>query len=214
MRAVIYHSSTKALWPSLPDDAYERLFKGFIRNSRPYCDCVFHLTIEGNPGWGDATIWPFEGTTLKSKDIMYNREVMFTQFLKYAASIDTVYWFTEPDARIVKEFPPLADDVDLALLYRDDDVHITPSFRLARKAALPVFEWVLEHFDGPRDWHGDSMAFNALYEAMGFPQLNDRFTWNGVRIELRDYNDYTRKHSKYVRHWKAFSKSQLLAQEG
>ena len=209
MKAVIYHCPAKPLWDA-PEQSYERLFEGFIRNTQPYVDDVIHITLAGHRGMGTVNVHALD---LDPENIMYNRELLFARWLEYDLS-DEVYWFTEPDARISKPFPPLDKEIDAALLWRDDDVHITPSFRLCRRSAYPLFQWTLDHYDMTKmDWHGDSEAFNALYIDMGKPKGPGCFTWNGLNIELRPYFDYSRRNSRYVTHHKAGHKMELLARE-
>lgn len=205
MKAVIYHADGVPLWPAAPG-TYEKLFHDFVENARPYVEEVIHLTLAGFPHWGTQTI-AYEG--LNPKDSMYNREVCFTKFLQEERS-DDLFWFTEPDARIKEAFPSMDPEIDIVLLWRNDDVHITPSFRICTRKALPLFERALALYDMTRkDWHGDSEAFNRLYDEMGRPGIGC-FTWNHLSIELRDYNDYSQKNSRYVTHHKFSSKRDLL----
>lgn len=217
MKAVIYHAEGRPLFV-YPPRMYEKLFAGFIKNTRNVVDDVIHLTLAGHPGWGTLNYHfpPPEVSLiggLNPNHCMYNRELLFRWFLARESFEDEVYWFTEPDARVVRRFPALDDDVDVALLYRDDSVHITPSFRLARKSALPLFDFVLENYDhGKRDWHGDSEAFNRLWEDMRRPGMG-KFFWNGLKVELRDWEDYNFPGSRYVEANKARRKLDLYADE-
>jgi len=178
MKAVIYHADAKPLWDA-PAGMYEKLFNGFKKAAHKF--------------------------KIDPANIVYNREICFTQFLKDAP--DDTYWFTEPDARIVKMFKPLNGDA--CFLYREDEVAMTPSFRLARKSALPIFERIVECFDGRKDWHGDSAAFTKVYREMGRPKLG-RVQYLGLEVEMRDYFKFTRKDSEFVTHHKFDSKTQLL----
>lgn len=201
MKAVIYHAPAKTLWHT-PPNLYKRLFEGFKEQAHKHGVSLIHLTLTGCEGWGDENIYY---TGLDAQNVVYNREVCFTKFLENAP--DDVYWLTEPDARLMQMFPwPKAD---LTMLYRDDDVHMTPSFRIARKSSLPIFQELLSSFKGEKDWHGDSRTFNLMYERMGSPKIGF-MQYKGLQVEFRDYRDYGLKHSKYVTHHKFISKMQLL----
>ena len=212
-KAVNYHATTnfRDLFPkggSLPDDLYEQLFKGVKRALRRFRVPLVHLSVEGHPGWGDEN-YVFKG---EPEQIVYNRELFFAQFLRQQ-NRDDVFWLTEPDHRMVQRFPGLADDIDLCLLRRDDDVAITPCWKLARSTAAPFFEEACSYFDDPegKHWHGDSSAYIRLWNNMGRPDLEDSpVEYNGMRIELRPYRDYSEKDSIYVQHWKSHTKSKLL----
>ena len=214
-KAVIYHATTnfRDLFPkggSLPDDLYEQLFQGVKRALRRFRVPLVHLSVEGHPDWGDENYF-FEG---EPEQIVYNRELFFAQFLRQQ-NRDDVFWLTEPDHRMVRRFPGLADDIDLCLLRRDDEVAITPCWKLARSTAAPFFEEACSYFDAPegKHWHGDSFAYIRLWENMGRPDLEDSpVEYNGMRIELRPYRDYSEKDSLYVQHWKSHTKSRLLQQ--
>ena len=212
-KAVIYHATTnfRDLFPksgSLPDDLYEQLFKGVKRALHRFKIPLIHLSVEGHPGWGDENYF-YKGT---SDHIVYNRELFFAQFLREQKR-DNVFWLTEPDHRIVRRFPELAEDIDLCLLRRDDEVAITPCWKLAGSTAAPFFEEACTYFNDSKgkQWHGDSFAYIKLWENMGRPGLKDSpVSYKGMRIELRPYSDYSEKDSIYVQHWKSHTKSKLL----
>lgn len=205
MKAVIYHAEAKKLWDA-PEGLYPSLFSGFKKSARKFGIETIHLTLDGMDGYGDEVI-RYPG--LDAANVVLNREICFARFL--ADAPDDVYLFTEPDARIVAEVPPLVGD--LALLYRfPDGPHFTPSFRLAKKSALPVFQEILKNMDGKRsDWHGDSDAFAKLYEDMGSPaKFGITIDYKGLKVEIRDYCDYTLKHSRIMTHHKFKSKTRLV----
>jgi len=205
MKAVIWHADATPIVP-VPDGVYEFLFKKF--KEQIY---TIHLTTHNHPEWGDETYH----YGFPAEEVVKSRERAFSKFLSEAP--EDVYWFTEPDVRLRCEFPPLKED--LALLYRDDSVHLTPSFRLARPSALPIFEWVRDAMDGKRaDWHGDSSAWNDLYEELGHPK-GGVIEAMGCRIEIRDYLQYNAFHSQrnknvYAFHSKAGNKTSLAIEEG
>ena len=202
MKAVIWHAEGPKLW-NAPEGTYKSLFNGFVKNVHPYGIEVIHLTSPGHEVWGDIGIeYP-----LNPKHVMLAREQAFTRFLREKE--DDVYWFTEPDIRIVKPIPELSTDA--CFLYRPNDgVAITPSFRLVRKAALPIFEYVLEQMNGKRkDWHGDSEAFASLHKAMGSP-AEETINFLGCSVELRKYKDYNTIDGRYMSHHKFTSKLQLV----
>ena len=99
-----------------------------------------------------------------SEHIVYNRELFFAQFLREQKR-DDVFWLTEPDHRIVRRFPELAEDIDLCLLRRDDEVAITPCWKLARRTAAPFFEEACTYFDDSKgkQWHGATALLTSNY---------------------------------------------------
>ena len=206
MKAVIYHAKAKLANKFAPN-TYERLIEGLRKNAHFFGITLVHLTIEGHPGFGDENYF-YKGDP---ENIIWNRERFFLEFLREAE--DDAYWFTEPDSRIVAPIPPLFTDI--ALLRRNDKVAITPSWRMASKSAIPFFEEVLSYYpldENCCNWHGDSTAYIKMWEVMGRPNIGV-FTHNDVIIDLRDYDDYSTKTSKYTAQWKAFNKDQLLAKE-
>ena len=92
-----------------------------------------------------------------AEHIVYNRELFFAKLLRIQ-SRDSVFWLTEPDHRLVKPFPELADDIDLCLLRRNDEVAITPCWKLARSSAAPFFEEALQYIDGTKQKNGMEIA--------------------------------------------------------
>lgn len=204
MKAVIYHADAPKLWDA-PEGLYPRLFKGFKKEAKKFGIETIHLTLTGFEGYGDETVYY---DCLDPKNVVFNREHCFARFLEDAPP--DVYLFTEPDARIVAPIPPLC--ADMALLYRSPEgPHFTPSFRMAKKTAVPVFREMLENMDGKRaDWHGDSDAFAKLYEDMGSPtKFGITIDYKGLKVEIRDYYDYTLKHSRIMTHHKFKSKARL-----
>ncbi len=180
MKAVIYHADSHFAWGSKPGDFYKHLF-GRLRFEMP----VIHLTCVGHPIWGDEGLH-FD---LDPKNVVANREECFAGFLEYAP--DDVYWFTEPDCEILHPFPALKKDA--AFLYRPgDDVPMTPSWRLARPKAFPLFDLFREEMrkDHRKDWHGDSAALTASWKRLGSPQ--EDFEYQGLQVEMRPYADYVK----------------------
>ena len=60
------------------------------------------------------------------------------------------------------------------------------------------------------DWHGDSQAWGESWIEIGSPDTYGIHEWNGVKIELRVYKDYSTHGAKYLRHYKFKSKQSLL----
>lgn len=205
MKAVIYHAFGRPETERINQDTYKRLFEGFKANVHPFDIEVIHLTLEGFEGFGDTNIF-YPG--LKSKDVVLNREICFSDFLECAE--DDIYWFTEPDARIVKLFPSPDAEIDCVMLYRNDSVPMTPSFRIARKSALPLFlEFLEEMYLQRSDWDGDSDAFTRVHRNMGSPEIG-KTDYKGMKIEFRNWKNYSMRGSVYVSHYKGESKSSLL----
>lgn len=201
MKAVIYHADGP-IAKEYPEGLYKTIFLAFKENAAMHGIKTVHLTIKGHEGWGDENyFYDFDPV-----NIVYNREVAFIDFLKNAE--DNVYWFTEPDSRIYTMFPKLEGDI--ALLRRNDGVAISPWFRLAKPSSLPIFEEILSYFDlDKKTWHGDSVAFIKLWEAMGKPGW-ENITYNGINVELRNYEEYSKMNSMYTRQYKHRKKLRLL----
>jgi hypothetical protein len=143
---------------------------------------------------------------------MLNREIAFCDFLEKAP--DDVYWFSEPDYRILTPWPRL--NADCALLYRpNDDVAITPAWRMATKKALPLFALFRDETRGAKlrpgvgyDWHCDSEGFNSVFKMMGKAS-----EYLGVSIEWRDFRDYIKPDPIYGRNYAWKAKEELLRAE-
>jgi hypothetical protein len=206
MKAVIYHAHAKIAEQFEPL-TYERLIHGLKKNVNSYGIPLVHLTLYGNAGFGDENHY-FEGDP---NEIIWNREKFFIEFLKQAP--DDVYFFTEPDSRIMEMFPEL--DCDLALLRRNDDVALNPAWRLARKSAIPFFEEVFTYYPeeaNRKEWHGDSIAWVKIWEKMGKPNVG-KVKYNNMDIDLRVYDLYCRPNAQYTAQWKAKNKVDLLRKE-
>ena len=201
MKAVIYHADA-SIAGKFPKDTYKNITLGLKENLRSFNIPLIHITLTGHEGWGDENYF-YDGDP---EDVVYNREKFFLEFLKTCD--DDVYWFTEPDSRLNSELPPLT--TDLALLRRNDDVTISPWWRLAKKSAVPFFEELITHFDMERKgWDGDSIAFIKMWEVMGKPDWGI-YEWQGLTVDLRDYKLYTGRHNPYSRQWKSYNKLELI----
>jgi hypothetical protein len=202
MKAVIYHADTY-LADKFPKDTYKQLTLGLKENLKTFNIPLIHITVTGHEGWGDENYF-YDGDPA---DAMYNREKFFLEFLKTCP--EDTYWFTEPDARLNSELPPLT--TDLALLRRNNGVAISPWWRLAKKSSIPFFEEVLKNFDMEnKGWHGDSVAYTTTWESIGKPGWGIH-NWNGISIDFRDYRLYTGRGKPYSRQWKSHKKLELLS---
>lgn len=213
MKAVCYHADAHYADGSEVGDTYKRLFQGFKKNCHEYGLKTIHVTLEGHEGWGDENYFV---SGLDPANVMLNREIAFCDFLEKAP--EGVYWFTEPDYRIFKAWPRLT--TDCALLYRaDDDVRITPCWRMATKKAIPVFRMFRDETKSIElrpgvgwDWHCDSEGFNRSWKKMGEPK-EGRYSYLGVEIEFRKFSEYIKPDPIYGRNfaWKA---KEILLQAG
>jgi len=212
MKAVVYHADSHFAWGPAVGDLYAQLFPKFIdRCHRFGFEKVIHLNLEGFPEWGDETI-NYKG--YEAKDVMYNRELIFADFLENAP--DDVYWFGEPDYVFFKKWPVLS--TDLALLYRHgDSVPMTPGWRLARPKASPIFREIAEIVkEVPigegigRDWHCDSVAFVSMWKRFGKPK-EGHVAYKGISVEMRVYKEYV-KPGVYCRNYNGPSKHKLIDQ--
>lgn len=199
----MYHADAMKSLNNIPAGTYKKITLDLKKNLNEFNIPLIHLTLNGFEGWGDENFF-FNGDP---EHIILNREKTFIEFLKNAQK-EEHYWFIEPDTRLMNIFPNL--DGDLALLYRNDPVPISPAWRLAKKTALPFFEEILECFNYEyKEWNGDSWAFRTIWEKMNKPELG-KLHYNGLDIELREYKDYCKRNSKYSTQWKGRSKMKLL----
>lgn len=210
MKAVVYHADSHFAWGDPVTGVYEPLFREFVKMCHRYDMQVVHLTLKGFPGWGDEN--RFFGS-YDPKNVMANREVCFTEFLRRAP--EDVYWFTEPDYRIARMWPPL--EADCAMLFRRGDaVPMTPSWRLATPQALPFFLELRDRVLNsgyPLDWHCDSAGATSLWKDMGRPETGYIVEYQGVEISFRDYSDYIKGKCTYGRNYLSKNKLQLLEAE-
>lgn len=211
MKAVIYHADAKFAWGDPVGTVYKRLFERFRKKCREFGMELIHLTLEGQPGWGDSNYF-YEG--LDPKNVVLNREECFTRFLENDSEDGVVYWFTEPDFDINRMIPPL--EADCAMIYRpNDDVPMCPAWRLATTKALPFFVRLRDRLREVKerpgvgfDWHGDSEAFTAIWNEMGCPKAKTEYL--GVKIEFRKYEDYIKGTNKFTRNYFGSRKLKLL----
>lgn len=204
MKAVVYHANA-SIANQYPNNAYELLFKDFVMNAHAFGMDVVHITTQDHAAWGDECF----RIDADPEHVVYNREVGFIEFLEQADP-DEIYWFTEPDSRIYRNWPAL--EGDLCVLRRGDPVAINPSWRMARVTALPWFKEVLDLFDlNRKSWHGDSVAFAEMWKKMGRPNVG-RLVYQGLNIELRAFKQYCQPHSKFTRQFQHNNKFQLLDQ--
>jgi hypothetical protein len=210
VKAVVYHADAHFAWGGEVGKLYKQLFERFVKMCHLWKIEVIHLTLEGCPGWGDENKYYPD---LKINEPMYNRELLFCEFLENAP--DDVYWFAEPDFHIFKMWPPLT--TDCALLFRAGDaVAMCPAWRMANRKAIPLFREFRDVVKNVqirpgvgRDWHCDSDAFNIIYEKMGRPK--DRTNYLGVDIEFRTYADYVKNSCKFTKNYTGNNKKgQLL----
>lgn len=213
MKAVVYHADSHFADGQPVGDTYKRLFKGFNKNCHEFGMTTVHVTLEGHEGWGDEVHY-VKG--LDPKNVMLNREIAFCDFLESAP--EDVYFFIEPDYRIWKMFPDLKGDV--SLVYRDGDtVPITPSWRLARNKALPLFQLFRDETQKvkPRpgvgyDWHCDSEGFNSVWRKMGSPTVG-LTSFMGLQIEFRKFSEYVKPNPIYGKNYAWKQKGELLRAE-
>lgn len=194
MKAVVYHADADFAWGGSVGDIYKEIFPHFVKACNSFGLEVIHLTVDGHGGWGDSNYF----YDLDPKNVVFNREEVFTDFLANKAEDGEQYLFTEPDTRIIKPIPSLASD--LALLYRADGVQITPAWKLATTKALPMFELFRDEMRNQerKDWHGDSVAYTNVWQKMGEPKTGKRFNYLGVDVEMRDYRSYIKNKNSSV----------------
>lgn len=213
MKVVIYHADawkTKKFEP----DTYKNLTAGFKKNLESFGLELIHLTANGHKGWGHTNYF----YDVDPEQINYSREICFVDFIKNTAEENEIYWFTEPDHRLIELFPPL--EGDLALLYRHEDFcPVPPSWRLARKSATPIFEEIFEVYNrtvtadyNPLVWGGDSDAMKSLWTRMGQPMFGP-MTYKNLSVEFRNYKEYSNTKSKYTKQYKAGNKTIILDKE-
>ena len=205
MKVVVFHANG----PKANEFAagiYQDLFSGLKKNINSFGYPLIHLTLEGHKGWGDENYY-FQGN---SDEVIYNRERCVLEFLKQQPNDDTVYWFTEPDSRLVNEIPKL--EGDLALLLRKDIIPVTPAWRLCTIKALPFFEEAFSYFDlDQKQWNGDAYGYLEIYKRMGEPTTN--LEYNNVKIEFRNYRQYCTTKGPFTTQFKAKKKYRIITKE-
>ena len=172
------------------------------------------MTLEGHEGWGDENHYV---SGLDPKNVMLNREIAFCDFL--ATAPEDTYFFIEPDYRLFREFPALV--ADCALLFREnDDVPLTPAWRMATKKALPLFRKFRDETQNVKlrpgvgfDWHCDSEGFTAVWRKMGSPSDYTPRTYAGVKIEFRKFGEYIKPNPIYGKNYAWKAKEDLLRAE-
>jgi hypothetical protein len=208
MKVVIYHAEANVAKKRRPG-IYKELTALLKKNVNSFGFPLIHLTTTGHEGWGDENHF----YDLDPKEINYNRELCYIDFLKNSANDTDVYWFTEPDWRINQLFPPLENDIDFLL--RNDNAPLHPGWRLAKRSALPVFEETLKCYDLSPDqkiWGGDSTGLRNLYDNFGRP--TNTINAFGCSVGFRYYKAYGMRKAKFTQQFKADHKEELLERYG
>jgi len=209
MKAVLYHADAH-FGLRHGKGIYKHLIEELRKNLHSFNVSLIHITVTGHEGWGDENyFYDVENV----QEVIYNREKCLLEFMRRDADDTTIYWFCEPDFRMLNPFPPLT--TDLCMLYRQDPMPMTPAWRLAKKSALPIFEESFKHFDMThKEWHGDSPAWIEIHRQLGSPQSVGLFKWNNLDVELRPYGWYASRHKcRYSGQWKGGHKRNIVTQE-
>jgi len=216
MKAVIYHADaprantprtyTIGFQTRFSHFSYKDLIIGLKENLNSYGIELIHLTLDGFPGYGDLNFF-YPGNP---DEIIYNREVCFTEFLKNQAEAHEQYWFTEADVRLRNPFPLLEQGVDAALIVAPSEKRFLPTWRLAKKSAAPIFEEAVAEFGSLKHWDGDTEAWGKVYLTAGSPGENQQITHNGMCLETRAYKLYNMGKSHYTAHYKSKHKEFIL----
>lgn len=208
MKAVVYHADAPLITSRYPKDTYKNLLIGLRKNCNDFDIPLVHITINGHQGYGDENIF----VDADPNDIVWNREQFFIEYLENTDPNET-YYFTEPDSRINRMFPPLT--TDLAMLYRGTEPRITPAWRLAKTTALPIFKKAFSLYEtSKKHWNTDCGAWSSMWNVIGEPRSGDIVSYNNLTIELRDYKTYCmRRRSGYVSQFKSNHKTDLVNQD-
>ena len=206
MKAVIYHADAARAekWKVFP---YDKLILGMKDNLNSYGIELIYLTLEGLPGLGDVNYFYSD---LIPREITYNREVCFTDFLRNKAEDNEQYWFSEADVRLRNHFPLLEENVDAAFVINTIEKRFIPPWRLAKKSAAKIFEQALSYYTTMKDWDGDTESWGRLYREMGYPEVGTVISYNNLQIESRPYKHYNKGSSHYCAHYKAKNKQFIL----
>jgi hypothetical protein len=206
MKVVVYHANGPKA-NEFAKDLYKDLFKGLKENVNSFGYPLIHLTLKGFEGWGDENYF-YDGNP---NEVIYNREKICLEYLRSQPDDESIYWFTEPDSRIMSVFEPL--DNDLALLLRKKDgVPVTPAWKLCRKKALPFLEDAFSYFDlTQKEWNGDAYGYVEMYNNVGRPTSN--FQYKDVKIELRSYRKYCTTRGPYSTQFKAKKKYRIVTKD-
>lgn len=209
MKAVLYHADANFA-KQFSKGLYKHLITELKSNLNKFNIELIHITAKNFDGWGDINYY-YDVEDVN--EVIYNREKSLLQFLENDAVDSEVYWFLEPDFRLINLFPPLTTDI--CLLLRDDAVAITPAWRLAKKTALPVFQEAFENFDlDHKEWDGDSISWLNVYKNMGAPREPGFYNYKNISIELRPYSWYATRHkARYSAQYKGASKMQIVTNE-
>lgn len=207
MKVVIYHADTTRADFKYKSGMYKEITSILKKNVNSFGYPLIHLTTKEHEGWGDENYF----YDLNPELINYNREICYIDFLKNAAVDNEVYWFTEPDWRLISDFPTLENDIDFLL--RPDVIPLHPGWRLAKRSALPIFEETLKCFDlNYMVWGGDSIGMKNLYDQMKNPTCT--INYKGCSVGFRPYKQYGTRKSKYTQQFKADHKKEIIERWG
>lgn len=209
MKAVLYHADGHFGKRHGPD-IYKHLTEELRKNLHTFGIPLIHVTVPGHAGWGDENYFYKVDNV---NEVIYNREKCLLEFMRHDAIDGEIYWFCEPDFRMLKDFPPLK--ADICMLYRNDPMPMTPAWRLAKRSSLPFFEEAFKHFNlDLKEWHGDSPSWQEMHKQIGSPTNIGIFKWKDIQVELRPYGHYASRHKCiYSGQWKGGSKINICTPE-
>lgn len=210
MKIVCYFADADGAHPNCSTSDYDVMWPVMQRSVERHGYELIHLTdLHDKPRCTNTIRYD-----LDSRLVMFSREIAWLRFLESIDDNEQLV-LVEPDAYLLRPIPPLADGKDVMFLHRPHK-NIPCGFRLARKSAAPFYRAVVETYakesDSNKTFHGDVGVHHALLGIgpSGIQSLPDR--WRDIRIEHRNWIDYTSKLWKNAVAWnfKGTSKHYML----
>lgn len=209
MKVACYYAAAEGAHPHCTPSEYDIIWPVMQRSVERHGYELIHLTGQDDPAKCDNVF----RTIIRPETVMFSREIAWVDFLRSLDDGEEAV-LIEPDAYLNKPIPPLTYG-DMMLLHRPNK-SLPSGFRLCTNKALPFYEAVVQNYRSypyaDKVFHGDVKVHHALLGLGKQGAVNIPRSCRGVRIEIRDWLDYTSKRWAKAVAWnfKGTSKTTML----
>jgi len=191
MKVVCYYAAVPGAHPHCEPSDYDKLWPVMQESVEKQGYELIHLTGPDEPARCDNVF----RTVIRPETVMFSRELAWLDYLRSIDNDDEQIVLVEPDAFLLRPIPPLQHG-DMMLLHRPGK-SLPSGFRLCTRKAIPFYEAVVQNYRSygfaDKVFHGDVKVQHALLGLGPRGAVNIPRSCRGVRIEVRDWLDYTSK---------------------
>lgn len=199
MKVVCYFAAAEGSHPNCSTADYDKMWPVMEASVNRCGYDLIHLTSQDDVARCERTV----RVDVDPATVMYSRELAWLQFLEQHAEGQQVV-LVEPDCFLLRSIPPLREDCDMMLLLRPGK-SLPCGFRLATQGAIPFYREVVRRYstlpDDQKVFHGDVRVHHEILGLGPLGANNIPRAACGVRIEQRDWTDYTSKLWKKAVAW-------------